>query len=346
MDRRRRIGAEKEEGVSRRKAFLAIIALIVAVLLSGCAEGISSFLNPRTAFPGSLLFVGHNEDTGLYEMRKHNIATGNTEVVFVLPEFGLHGKDMELSAFDYSEKHKTLIIDWWFGYPMSNEAHTLKTYVRDEEGRYAEDRTLFEGREGVAAEFSYFNYVEQIDRLCVSTGDGIDFINLETGETDDRLQLSEGINDRIAFDWNEDFTELVYNSYNRFRAYLYDTETGASQRIPSVYGTPQFALGDSLVIGNSGADSGHELDGEVLFCYDPKALKTVWKTNIKDSIEGMDVSPDGNHVAVMSYKFGWIVTPNKYRIYIVDASTGKKTLKLLEGEAAWEGVKWIADQGK
>jgi hypothetical protein len=334
--------------MNRNKTLVLIIFSIFvasAVLLSGCAASIMSFLNPRSDIPGSILFVGYNMDTERYELRKHNIATGNIEVEFVLPESGLDSPDgITLSAFDYSEKHKTFIIDWRYDYEDAlNAKHMLKTYVKDEEGLYVEDRTLFEDRDDVHMNFRYFNYVEQIDRLCVGIDSGIYFINLETGETEDQLQLAEDIRGDIAFDWNSDFTELVYKAWRQDRVYSYDMETGMSRRLPCrAYYTPHLVQDDSFLISDYGSEPDEGLfSGEILHCHDLEALETAWEIHIKHMIVSTDASPDRSRVAVQAYKFGWFITRNKLPIYIIDAYTGKTILKLSESEAMSEGIMWI-----
>jgi hypothetical protein len=121
-------------------------------------------------------------------------------------------------------------------------------------------------------------------------------------------------------------------------------ETGTSQRLPWKIWMPQFVQDDRFLLGDCGVEPDEELSGEILRCYDLEAVETVWKTNIKTAIDSIDVSPDGSLVAVQAYKFGWIITSNKLPVYIIDASTGKTILKLLEDEAWWSGgIRWIAE---
>jgi hypothetical protein len=335
---------KEEEGVSRSKAFLALISVAVAggVLLSGCAEDIARTLNPRAGIPGSLLFISYNVDTFCYELRKHNIASGSTEILGALPEWDSYDKEILFSAFDYSEKHKALIVDWsWrYRYPNptdtgSNHNHTIKMYVRDETGRYVEGKTLFEDPDLRLSDSRYFCYAEQIDRLCVGIDGGVDFVNLETGETEDRLQLREDGKDIKWLDWNSDCTLLAYTVLLQLPVYLYDARTGASRELPWEPDEPQFAGNDRDLVGHyPGAVSCYTLNtGE----------KKGWQIK---SIDNIEVSPDQKYAAVTSRKDVGLFGTDVYRVDIVDLSTGSTMARLLEDEISGFGsILWIDDDG-
>jgi hypothetical protein len=295
------------------------------------------FLSPRADVPGSILFVGYNEDKDCNELRKHNFTSGKTEVMFIFPEWEPDGIVSRINAFEYSEKHKMLIIDWrwWSVDSVSDEYDMIRTYVQDETGRYVEDRTLFENLDSPGWDFRYFYYAEQIDRLCVGIDGGVDFVNVETGETEDRLELREDGKAIKSLDWNSDFTELVYTVKLRLPVYLYDMKTGVSRELPwEGGGEPQFAWSDRRLIACYANSVGR---------YNLETDKRTRVANI-DSIIHIEVSPDQNYVAVLSFNEVGFFGTDKLFINIVDLSTGNVSEKLLYGEIlGGGGILWIAE---
>jgi Tol biopolymer transport system component len=180
----------------------------------------------------------------------------------------------------------------------------------------------------------YFYYAEQIDRLCVGIEGGVDFINLETGETEDRLQLREDGKPITWFDWNSDFTELAYTSESDLNVYLYNMKTGVSRKLTWEVYEPQFARDDG------------ELIGHYPYAVSRYTLETEKRTRVADidKISNIEVSPDQRYVAVLSTRDVGLFGTDMYHVDIVELSTGNEIRLLDNDEITGLGdILWIAE---
>jgi hypothetical protein len=316
-------GRENTPKSGKRRLVWLLLILPLAMLLSRCA-GFDTL--DVSEIPGSLLFCGTASVFGLesYGIGKLDIAAGTVETVFRRDES--LPRRVTIDDFVYAPDSDTFVIRTQdrSESPYPDDAEYV-AFAADGNGDY---------REGLVLDYSTrlfehfpMSYAEQPEKLVVVKHDGLDFLDIETGELESRLDLNlaalEGQRDvgMSYADWNEDFTRLLACDVHTLR--LYDTESGAWSECLTdrnrIY-DPLFAEGYGEIV--------FSVQGRYVWKYNIETGKTSKLCDLGDltkDISSLVMSPDRRYAAVYCEKRGFL-GPVKQYIVIVEVSTGRRAV--------------------